>query len=127
MVLRDQARLTLGDAGRADGGQVTGLLGLGTGVAQGCERWDLSARLFGWDSGRSQVRWCQGLGCWGGGPGGGCAVLSGGGCGLVLLGGHGRVGGMVAWVWRSLVVSFGQGENMFYLRTDRQRRGSLPS
>uniref|UniRef100_M8C8P7 Serine/threonine-protein kinase PBS1 n=1 Tax=Aegilops tauschii TaxID=37682 RepID=M8C8P7_AEGTA len=74
------------------------------GVAQGCERWDLSARLFGWVSGRVWVRWCQGLGCRGGGPGGGCTVLSGGGRGLVLPGGHGRVGGMVAWVWRSVAI-----------------------
>uniref|UniRef100_A0A453N7W3 Uncharacterized protein n=1 Tax=Aegilops tauschii subsp. strangulata TaxID=200361 RepID=A0A453N7W3_AEGTS len=59
------------------------------GVAQGCESGDLSARLFGWGSGRSRVRWCQGLGCRGGGPGGGCAVLSGGGRGVVLPSGHG--------------------------------------
>ena len=76
--------------------------------------------------GGSRVRWCQGLGRRGGDPSGGSAVLLGRARGLVLPGGHGRVGGMVAWVWRSLVVSFGQGENMFYLWTNRQRRGSLP-
>ncbi|XBH67101.1 hypothetical protein VPH35_095536 [Triticum aestivum] len=99
-VLRERARLAPGAAGRVDGGLVAGLLGLGAGVAQGCKRCDLSARLFGWDSGRSRVRGCQGLECRGGGPGGGCAALSGGGRGLVLPGGHGRVGGMVAGGWR---------------------------
>ena len=112
---------------RSPTGQVAGLLGLGTGVAQGCERWDLSARLFGWDSGKSRVRWCQGLGCRGGGPGGGSAVLMGRARGLVLPGDHGRVGGMVAGVWRLVAVSVCWGENLFYPRTDRRRRSALPS
>ena len=92
------------------------------GVAQGCERRDLSTRLFGWSSGGSRVRWCQGLGCQGGGPGGGSVVLMGRARGLVLPGYHGRVGGMVAGVWRSAVVNGGRGENLLYLRTDRRRR-----
>ena len=93
---------------------LAGLLGL---VAQGCERRDLSACLFGWGSGGSQVRWCQGLGS----RGSGSAVLLGRARGLVLPGGHGRVGGVVARVWRSVAVSVGRGENLFYLRTDRRR------
>ncbi|EMS68065.1 Peptidyl-prolyl isomerase PASTICCINO1 [Triticum urartu] len=78
------------------------------GAAQGCERWILSARIFGWGifgwgSGRSRVG-CQGLGCRGGGPGGGSVVLMGRAHGLVLPGGHGRVGGVVAGVWCSVAV-----------------------
>ena len=42
--------------------------------------------------------------------------------GLVLPGDHGRVGGMVAGVWRSVVVIVGRGENLLYLWTDRRRR-----
>jgi len=77
--------------------------------------------------GGSRVRWCQGLGRRGGDPSGGSAVLLGRARGLVLPGGHGHVGGVVAGVWRSVMVSVGRGENMFYLRTDRRRRSSFPS
>ena len=61
----------------------------------------------------------------GGGPGGGSAVLMDRACGLVLPGCHGRVGGMVARVWRSVAVNGDRGENLLYLRTDRPRL-SLP-
>ena len=47
----------------------------------------------------------QGLECWGGGPDGGIAVLMSRARGLVLPGDHGRVGGMVAGVWRPVAVS----------------------
>ena len=90
-------------------------------------QWGLSARLFGWGSGGSRVRWCQGLGCRGGGPGGGSTVLLGGARALALPGHHGRVGGVVAGVWRSVAVSVGRGENLFYLWTDRRRRRLFPS
>lgn len=63
-------------------------------------------------------RWCLGLGCRGGGPRGGCAVLMGRAHGLVLPGGHGRVGGVVAGEWRSVAVSVGWGENLLFLRMD---------
>ncbi|KAF7081643.1 hypothetical protein CFC21_085564 [Triticum aestivum] len=76
------------------------------GAAEGCERLGLSARLFGWGSDGSRVRRCLGLGCRGGGRGGGSTVLVGRGCGLVLPGGHSRVGGVVAGVWRSVVGNF---------------------
>ena len=87
-------------------------------------QWGLSARLFGWGSGGSRVRWCQGLGCRGGGPGGGSAVLMGRARGLVLPGCHGRVSGVVAGVWRSVAVSVGRGENLIYPRMYRRRRSS---
>uniref|UniRef100_A0A8R7RAZ7 Uncharacterized protein n=1 Tax=Triticum urartu TaxID=4572 RepID=A0A8R7RAZ7_TRIUA len=70
--------------------------------------------------GGSRVRWCQGLGCRGGGPGGGSAVLLGKARALVLPGHHGRVGVVVARVWRLVAVSVGRGENLLYLRTDRR-------
>ncbi|XBI58928.1 hypothetical protein VPH35_040077 [Triticum aestivum] len=92
---------------------LAGLLGLGTGGRP----W-----FFSWASGGSRVRWCQGLGCRGGGPGGGSAVLMGRARGLVLLGCHGRVGGVVAGVWCSVAVSGGRGENLLYLRTGRRRQ-----
>ena len=38
---------------------------------------------------------------------------------LVLPGHHGRVDGVVDGVWRSVAMSVGRGENLFYLRTDR--------
>ena len=41
---------------------------------------------------------------------------------LVLPGHHGRVGGVVAGVWRSVAVIVGRDENLLYLRTDRRRR-----
>ena len=49
-------------------------------------------------------------------------MLMGRARGLVLPGDHGRVGGMDAGVWRSVVVIVGRGENLLYLRTDRRRR-----
>ena len=97
------------------------------GVVQGCERRGLFARLFGWGSGESRVRWCLGLGCQVGGPGGGSAVLLGRARGLVLHGGHGRAGGVTAGMRRSVVVRGGRGENLFFLRTNRRRRNSFPS
>ena len=101
---------------------MAGLLGL----SQGCERWGLSARHFGWGSSGSRVRWCQGLGCRGGGPGGGSAVLMAKARGSVLPDGHGHVGSVLAGVWRSVAVSVGRGENL-YLRTDWRRRSSFLS
>ena len=106
---------------------VASLLGLGAGSGQGCERRILSARLCGWGIGGARRTWCQGLGFRGGGPGGGGAVLMGRARASVLPGCHGRVGGVVAGVWRSVAVSVGRGENLFYLRTDRRRRSSFPS
>ena len=59
--------------------------------------------------------------------GGGGAVLMGRARASVLPGCHGRVGGVVAGVWRSVAVNVGGGENLLYLRTDWRRRRSLPS
>ena len=121
-VLQDRARLPPGAAGRVDGGQVAGLLGLGAGGRPGVRKVGPFRSSLSLGCGGSRVRWCRGLGCWGGGPGGGSAVLLGGAYALALPGHHGRVGGMVAGVWHSVAVSVGRGENMFYLRTDRRRR-----
>src|SRR4051812_18004004 len=63
----------------------------GRGAVKGCERRGLSASLLGWGSGGSWVRWCLGLECRGGAPGGGSPVLMGRARGSVLLDGHGRV------------------------------------
>ena len=49
--------------------------------------------------------------------GGGCAMLLDKARALVLPGHHGRVGGVVAGVWRSVAVIVGRGENLLYLRT----------
>ena len=80
-----------------------------------------------WGSGGSRVRWCRGLGCRGGGPGGGTMVLMGRARCSVLPSGHGRVDGVVAGVWRWVAMSIGRGENLLYLRMDRRRHGSFPS
>ncbi|XBJ15340.1 hypothetical protein VPH35_007252 [Triticum aestivum] len=126
--LQDQARLAPGAAGRIDGGQFWPAYWVSAlGAAQGCERQCLSAHLFGWGSDGSRVRWCQGLGCRGGDPGGGSVVLMDRARGSVLLADHGRVGGLVAGGWRSVAVSVVRGENLFYLRTDRRRRSLSPS
>ena len=85
-----------------------------------------SDRLFRWGSGGCRLWWFLGLGFRGGGPGGGCAVLMGRARRLVLPDGHGRVGGVVVGVRRSMAVSIGRGENLLFLRTDRRRRSSLP-
>ena len=39
----------------------------------------------------------------------------------------GCAGGMVAGVWRLVVVSVGRGENLIYFWSDRRRRNSFPS
>ena len=100
---------------------MAGLLGLGAGFGQGCERRSLSARLCGWGIDGARRTWCQGLGFRGGGPGGGGAVLMGRARASVLPGCHGRVGGVVAGLWRSVAVCVGGGESLLYLRTDRRR------
>ena len=91
---------------------MAGLLGLGVGTGQGCERRILSARLCGGGSGGAQGTWCHGLGIRGGGPGGGGAVLMGRARASVLPGYHGHVGGVVAGVWRSVTVNVGRSENL---------------
>ena len=35
---------------------------------------------------------------------------------------HGRVGGVVAGMWRSSAVNGGRGENLLFIRMDRRRR-----
>ncbi|XBI06673.1 hypothetical protein VPH35_134664 [Triticum aestivum] len=107
LVLQDRARLALGEAGRVDGCQFwpaywVSTLGRPRVRKVGPFRSPLSLGCGG-----SQVRWCQGLGCRVGGPGGGRAVLLGRTRALVLPGLHGCVGGVVAGVWRSVAVSVG--------------------
>ncbi|VAH04603.1 unnamed protein product [Triticum turgidum subsp. durum] len=80
------------------------LLSLGAGGCPGVRKVGPSARLFRWGCGGFWVRWCQDLGCRGGGPGGGSAVLLGRARALVLPGHHGRVGGVVAGVRRSVAL-----------------------
>ena len=126
-VLQHRARLALGASGQADGCQFWPAYWVSMmGLSRGCERWDLSSRLFGWCSGGSRVRRCQGLRRRGDGPGGGSAVLLGRVRGLVLPGGHGRVGGVVAGVWHWVAVSVGRGKSCsFYRRTGGGKARSL--
>lgn len=125
--LQDRARLA---PGSRTGRWWPGLAGLRVstlGSAQECERRFLSfISLVGVAVGDG----CGGvkvMDAGGGGPGGGVAVLLGKARDLVLPGGHGRVGGVVARVRRSVAVNIGRGENLFYLRTDRRWRSSFPS
>lgn len=74
---------------------LAGLLGLVTGGRPRIRRAAPFSRLFGWVSGVSRVRWCQGPGCWGGGLGGGSAVLMDRARGSVLPGDDGLV--MALW------------------------------